>query len=299
MNKVVLLDYYHPYAGLCNQLYLITNHIHSAFVKGLKIYIHKVNIDIFKKNRIPAEEFFDLKATADNIKRLTGRDIILFEKPTDNFIITKLCIYPVSSIEILSCLEFQKRFTSLVPKMKYNGIHFRLELDPIIHYLFNRNCYNDFMDRCNNSTLDPKFTNRFVKLPEVKRYIDNLLEQYFNFINKIGFGRTFFISTSIGKNNINDCLKPTLKRLTDFIQSNGTYFQNTDDYFTHRELNALVDLITLRNSEKMIVFEGSSFSEGYCLKVNSNKEYHVIYGITDKLSDELYKSLSDDTVLCK
>ena len=33
-------------------------------------------------------------------------------------------------------------------------------------------------------------------------------------------------------------------------------------------MNALVDLLILRDSFKMIGFQGSSFSEGYCYKVN-------------------------------
>jgi hypothetical protein len=300
MQPVIFLDYYHPYAGLCNQLYLITNHIHSAFVKGLKIYIHKVNIDIFKKNRIPAEEFFDLKATADNIKRLTGTDILLFEKPTDNFVIPDLCIYPVSSIEILNCLEFHKRFTSLVPKMKYNGIHFRIELDSIIHYLFEKHCYDDFMDRCNQ--LCPDFGEKFINLPEVKNYIEYLMNQYFQFILHFGFELPWFISTSIGKNDIHNCLKDTLKRLTDFIQQHGGTFIQSKKHFVDRELNALVDLLTLRDSESLIGFEGSSYSEGYCYKVNSirnpNKEYRFVYGIIDKYPDELYKSCGYNKSIC-
>ena len=42
MNNIILLDYYEPFAGLCNQLYLITNHIHNALVNNKQIYIHKV-----------------------------------------------------------------------------------------------------------------------------------------------------------------------------------------------------------------------------------------------------------------
>ena len=149
--KVIFLDYYDPFAGLCNQLYLTTNHIHQAILKNTKIYINKVNIDIFKKERIPAEEFYDLQKTNENIKHLTGKDIILFEKPKKDFSIPKLCIYPVSSVEILNCLEFQERFYQFVPKKEYNGIHFRLELDVIIHYLFDVSCYNDFMEKCNKN----------------------------------------------------------------------------------------------------------------------------------------------------
>jgi len=290
----IFLDYYHPYAGLCNQLYLITNHIHQAYLNESKIYINKVNIDIFKKERIPAEEFFDLKATNENIKRLTGKEIILFEKPLKNFIIPRLCIYPVNSIEILSCLEFQEKFKSLVPKINYNAIHFRLELDTLISYLFDKNCYENFMDRCNNGTISEKFCENFIKLPEVKMYIDYLLNQYISFIKYFGFDKPWYICTSIGKKKIHDCLKDVLKYLTDFIEKHGTLLKS-EQHFEQRELNALVDLLTLRDASKMIGFEGSSYSEGYVLKVNSvkkenyNKNCYFVNGIVDKLNNELFK----------
>lgn len=59
----LFLDYYYPYAGLCNQLYLITNHIAQAFLDNKQIYIHKFNIDIFKKERVPFSEVIDIKKT--------------------------------------------------------------------------------------------------------------------------------------------------------------------------------------------------------------------------------------------
>ena len=288
----IFLDYYHPYAGLCNQLYLITNHIHDAYQKGAKIYINKINIDIFKKNRIPAEEFFDLAKTNENIKRLTGKDTILFEKPKTNFVIPRLCIYPVSSIEILNCLEFQERFKSLVPKTSFNGIHFRLELDAIIHYLFDNDCYNDFMNHCNLETLNTSFLEKFINLPEVKKYIDYLLMQYFNFIKQIGFDKTWFISTLITKKPIHDCLIPTLKRVTDFIESSGGTWCISKQNFEERELNALIDLLTLRDSVNFIGFEGSSFSEGYVFKVNSIRKNInkclFVNGILPKLNAKRY-----------
>ena len=293
MTPVVFLDYYHPYAGLCNQLYLTTNHIHRAYLNRTKIYINKVNIDIFKKERIPAEEFFDLKATNENFKKLSGQEIILFEKPKNNFIVPQLCIYPVSSIEILNCFEFQERFTSLVPKKEYNGIHFRLELDAIIHYLFEKHCYEDFMDRCNKNSIND-FPQKFIKLPQVQNYIDFLLKQYTEYIAHFGFSKPWFISTLVEKKDIHDVLVPTLKILTDFIENNGGKWFMLPQHFKERELNALVDLLTLRESSAMIGFEGSSYSEGYCFKVNSirnpNKEYKFVNGIVPKLSDGIYNS---------
>ena len=104
MNKTVFFDYYHPYAGLCNQLYLITNHINVCVVNGTQIYIHRFNIDIFKKERVPVCEVFNITKTNENLKQLTGVYLLEPEMPEIVISIPKLCIYPVSSIEILNCL---------------------------------------------------------------------------------------------------------------------------------------------------------------------------------------------------
>jgi hypothetical protein len=292
-NTIIFFDYYHPYAGLCNQLYLTANHIVEAIQQNTKIYINKVNIDIFKKERIPACEFYDLEKTNENIKKLIGKDILLFEKPINNFKIPKLCIYPLSSIEILNCFEFQERFTSLVPECEYNGIHFRMELDVLIHYLFERESYDKFMELCNKGSVKHTFGERFVKLPDVKKYINFLLNQYFKFITHFGFEKPWFISTLIGKKEVHDALLPTLKCLTGFIEFNGGTWFASKQHFQQRELNALVDLLTLRESKKMIGFEGSSYSEGYCYKVNSirssfdKNNYLFVQGIVPKVNYEI------------
>ena len=145
----IFLDYYHPYAGLCNQLYLITNHIYEAYKKDIRIFIHKFNVDIFKKNRVPVSEVLDILATNEKLKRLTGKNLILFDKP-EKYFIPELCVYPVSSIEILNCLEFNRNVLEKVYQIKgkmngYSGIHFRLDVDCIIHYLFETNIYDNFM----------------------------------------------------------------------------------------------------------------------------------------------------------
>jgi hypothetical protein len=156
--------------------------------------------------------------------------------------------------------------------------------------------------RCNNTTRirkkvlidsDSNFIlENFISLPEVNNYIEHLLSQYTEYINQIGFKKIWYISTLIGKKEIHNCLTGVLNKLCDFIQRNGGKVIKGIQYFQERELNALVDLITLRDSEKMIVFEGSSFSEGYCMKVNSvvnpNKEYRIVNGLVPKVSDELY-----------
>jgi hypothetical protein len=164
----------------------------------------------------------------------------------------------------------------------------------IIHYLFKKHCYENFMDRCNTKTLNPEFPEKFIKLPQVQNYIDYMLKQYTTFIMKHGFKKPWFISTLVGKKDIHNFLIPTLKKLTDFIESCGGTWFTSEKHFEQRELNALVDLLTLRDSVSMIGFEGSSYSEGYCFKVNSirnpDKEYSFVNGIVPKLPDGLYKS---------
>ena len=103
--ETIFFDYYHPYAGFCNQLYLITNHIAQAFIESKQIYIHKFNIDIFKKERVPFSEVIDIKKTNENFINFGCRPLLSETPPKIIGDIPELCIYPVSSIEILSCLE--------------------------------------------------------------------------------------------------------------------------------------------------------------------------------------------------
>ena len=287
MNPVIFLDYYHPYAGLCNQLYLITNHIHEAYQRGTQIYINKVNIDIFKKERIPAADFFNLKATNENIKKLCNKDLILFEKPVDNWYIPKLCIYPVSSIEILHCLEFNQTILDKVPKFqtKVYGLHLRIDIDCIVHYLFEQNVYDSFMKMNHIDKND--FIQKLLLDSRVVEYINYLLSQYYTFIKKMGFDKPWYICTSVGKNSVHAPLEMYLKRVLHFITEHGGTFILPGEYFSQRDLNALIDLLVLTNTEKMVGFSGSSFSEGYCLKVNSIrnniKECYFVDGIVPKI----------------
>ena len=274
----IFLDYYHPYAGLCNQLYLITNNIHQAYLKNAKIYINKVNIDIFKKKRIQANDFFDLAKSNQNFEKLLGYPILLYKPPKIIGEIPKLNIYPVTSIEILNCLEFKIE----TPKIgNYYGVHFRLDLDAIVSYLFDESVYNRFMLEKH------EMVNDIIRHPEVNLYIDYLMNQYFTLINLIGFDKPWYICSSIGKNDIHNVMLPSLYKLTDFIRMNGGKSIIPPEKYPQRELNALVDLLSLRNSDAIVGFEGSSFSEGYCYKVDSirnpTKRYFFVNGITNKI----------------
>jgi len=273
--KTYFFDYYHPYAGLCNQLYLITNHIHKCYELGNKLYINKVNTDIFRKERIHANEIFDIDATNNNLEKLLGSRILATEPPEIVEEIPELCIYPVSSIEILNCLEFNQQFTSVINNLKsvfngkYNAIHFRLDTDSILHYAFGKKEYNAFMDHSNTNSIKAEEYFNSLDQRKIEKYCSFLIEQYFTFVSQFGFDKCWYISTPITKWNIHKPVEKYLKQFTDFILSNGGSFYIPIRIYEQRELTALIDLLMLRDSEKLIGFEGSSFSEGYCLKVNT------------------------------
>jgi hypothetical protein len=278
----IFLDYYIPYAGLCNQLYLITNHIVEAIQKGVNIYIHVVNLDIFHKELVPASVLFDIDKTNENIHRLIGRNVLLSKKP-ENFILpSELKVYPVQSIEILGCLEFNKHLV-VVPEGEYYSVHYRMELDVICHYVF-PDKYNTFMDLEDKTEM----VHTFMKDPRFVEYITFLFDQYIHYISLIGFDKPWYICTALGKDPVHDILYPMLYKLHDYIRTNGGIVMKTDTYFAQRELNALVDLMALCKSEAMIVFEGSSFSEGYCLKVNKNPKKVCLF-----VKNECIDSCSD------
>ena len=285
---VIFLDYYHPYAGLCNQLYLITNHLVDAIVNKEYIYINKVNLDIFNKTRVPAEEFFDLETTNKNIKKYIGWEPIIYNKPLENFRVPRLCIYPVGDISILSCLEFKEKYKTLL-KETYYGIHFRIEFDVIVHYLFSLECYNHFMLNQENLTLIKPITD----------YIDYLMDQYKKFICLFGF-KTYFIT--FNNSEINKPLKIYLEQLINFIESGGGKVITFKPKYQLRELNALRDLLILRDCKKIIGFEGSSFSEGYCKKYNDAKnrlkDYQFVNGIVIKLNEQLYNNCRSNSSIC-
>lgn len=272
MNKTVFFDYYHPYAGLCNQLYLITNHINNSVINGTKIYIHRFNIDIFKKTRIPFDSIFDIPKTNENLKRLTGREIINQSPPNIIESIPQLQIYPVNNIAILNCLEFNEKFLKKV-KFKeksniYYAVHFRLDIDCVLHYTFGKKVYNRFMDLTNNNLSQAKDYFETLDQTAIKEYCEFLMRQYIEFVKQFGFDKTWYICTPILKDEIHNPFKIYLNELTDFInKSNGNY-SISQTHYQERELNAIVDLVILRDAEKMIGFQGSSFSEGYCYKVN-------------------------------
>ena len=303
MNKTIFFDYYHPYAGLCNQLYLITNHINLCYNNGTKIYIHRFNIDIFKKNRVSLNTVLDIPKTNENLKRLTGREIINAEPPDIIESIPRLQIYPVGNIAILNCLEFNEKYLNTVKqiylenfssengynssKESYYAIHFRLDIDCILHYTFGKKVYNRFMDLANGQTCLAKEYFETLDKKAIKRYSEFLMQQYLTFVKQFGFDKKWYICTPILKNDIHNPFRVYLTQLTDFInKSNGTY-SISQTYYQERELNAIVDLVILRDAEKMIGFRGSSFSEGYCYKVNQirkvTKEFLFV-----KESNEVY-----------
>ena len=272
----IYLAYSLDYAGLCNQLYLISNHILEAINAGVDIYIPTMNVDIFYNKRVPTNEILDIHKTNENINKFLKKNVnILKTKIPDglNWYVPKLLVYPVMSVEILRCLEFHEsiKLNAIIP-CKYNTIHFRLDIDSIIHHVYPPDMYDYFMGL---SQIDKiSFSNRVAKSPEVVEYCNRLIGNYFEYIQLIGFELPWYICSPLGKNQVHDSVLWTLDKLKDFITNgNGTIIKSKECY-QERELNALVDLLILRNADTIIGFEGSSFSEGYAYKLRSPRNIY-------------------------
>jgi hypothetical protein len=124
------------------------------------------------------------------------------------------------------------------------------------------------MDLSNQDTCLSKQFFETLNKNKIERYCNFLIQSYLNAVQKFGFGKKWYICTSLLKFDIHEQFVKYLDQLTSFILKNGGTYFISPIYYTERELNALVDLLVLRDCKKMIGFEGSSFSEGYCFKVN-------------------------------
>ena len=185
----------------------------------------------------------------------------------------------MTSTHEISIEEFHKNILQEVENIKgcihkqnpdmcnYFAVHFRFDIDAIINYTFGKEVYNTFM----GITDKLESLEYFNKLDQekIKKYCSFLMRQYYLLISKIGFNKPWYICTSITKWVIHEPMRVYLNKVVNFILENhGSYFI-PEIVYQDRELNALVDLLILRDSDSYVGFEGSSFSEGYCKKVNS------------------------------
>jgi len=154
----------------------------------------------------------------------------------------------------------------------YYSIHFRLDIDCIISKLYGTDVLNSFLkDNGNKDNL--------INVPIVDRYCEYLLIEYLKIVELLGFDKKYYICTPIGKWEIHSHFEKYLNRLINYISTNSQDAIVGELYYKERELNALVELIILRDSSSTIVFEGSTFSEGYSLKVNDySKKYYTVIG---------------------
>jgi hypothetical protein len=265
----IYLAYSLEYAGLCNQLYLISNSILEAINTGVDIYIPTMNVDIFSGKRVQTNDILDIHKTNENINNLLQKNVnILKTKIPDglNWYVPKLLVYPVMSVEILGCLEFQEsiKLNASIPE-KYNAIHFRLDIDSVVHHVYPPGMYDYFMGLPHVDKIN--FSNRAARSPEVIEYCNRLIKNYFKFIQLIGFELPWYICSAVGKGPVHDSVLWTLDKLKNFITNGNGKIIQAKECYKERELNALVDLLILHNADTIIGFEGSSFSEGYSYKL--------------------------------
>ena len=269
----IFLDYSSEYyAGLCNQLYLITNHINDAEILKKNIYIKYFISDIFSKSIVNFDEVVNIPATNKNFEKLGLFTKILEECPEDCVSAKKLCIYPVTNVKILKSLVFSDSFVDYNDKLKgeYYSIHFRLDMDCVISKLFGN---ESLLLLLNNKLL---ISNDMDVM--IDRYSELLLIEYLKYVNIIGFDKKYYICTPIGKWPVHSRFEKYLLRIVKFIEKNGGTVIIPEKYYPQRELNALVELLIITKSQRFIGFYGSTFSEGYAYIVSGNENSFFVNG---------------------
>lgn len=292
MKDIIVLDCYIKVLGCTSQLCVIMNCIHTAHTMNTDIYIHQFNKDIFHRNSIPFNSLIKIDQTNENLRAHNYNTQLLENDPRDNndTTIIKVIIhkdikpnnllFPVRDMNIFQCFVFNDDIMNKVkisiPQSPYYSIHLRIEVDAILYFI--GNMINDKIDNytsIEDSELQYMKVNEFIHSPVVSAYIRYLIHQYKKNIDIIGKHNTFFICTAINKSKINAGLRYVLNEIVDYIGKDNVIIGEIH-YPDCRELNSLIELIVMIQSNGNILSNRSLFSNMAC-KINNHQHYMVQY----------------------
>lgn len=294
MKDVIVLDCYIKVLGCTSQLCVIMNCIYTAHNMGTDIYIHQFNKDIFKRDSIPFNSLIKIHQTNENLRTHNYNIQLLENDPRgdqENHTIIKVIIhkdikpnnllFPIRDIHIFQCFVFNDDIMNKVkisiPLYPYYCIHLRIEIDAILYFI--GNVINDTID--NYTSIEDSESQyikvkEFIDSPVVSAYIHYLIDQYKKYIDIIGKQNTFFICTAINKSKINSGLQYVLDEIVDYIGKDNVII-GENHYPDCRELNSLIELIVMIQSEGNIWANRSIFSNMACTINNNHQHYMVQY----------------------
>lgn len=301
-------------ALICNQIHLI--HTMNA---NLNVCFTGIKTNLFKDNNESLSTFLNIEKTNDNLKKYNysinlfennkdlkyneqketikndknkNKEIIdekkeIINKQENNEYNDKILkkdidwnMFPIIDKNIPKLLEPNNYLLSIInnlkPKDKYYCVHFRLDLDSILIHCYNQDLWEKYI-QISDPFESKAWVREYIDEDFVQEYIRDLNIKYLQEIHKIGIDNHYYICTPIGRDSRHDQVNNSL----DFLLSNlpnKTYHKNvgTED----RELAAFIELNIMKDSEGIIGFLGSTFSQ--MGEIISGKKTHYIDGSNNR-----------------
>ena len=231
--------------GFSNQMFYIIKTILELYKQVINnsfkiiLFIKNMQSDIFTQEKVSIHKFFDIVET--NKKLREGFEIldyveynikkhnkcILVNKSSDIFI-DPFSIQD-SVISVFNSFVPNKNILSIIdtirPKCVYNTIHFRLDIDCILHY-----CYNDPLCKIQSPTTfnlntfvsikdvqsSIRYSQKYITEPVIN-WIENIYSQYVEAIKKNGVDKHYYICSPIIRDPRHKISEKYLHRLLEFF----------------------------------------------------------------------------------
>jgi hypothetical protein len=136
---------------------------------------------------------------------------------------------------------------TIKPKCSYIAIHFRLDVDCILHYCFNDpatcikhdpSIYSNYI-HINNADSSINYSNTFLEDKGIIEWIEFIYKQYISLIDKFGKDNHYYICTPIKRDRRHKKVERYLDDLLDYLP-NKTFI--SAPFHNDREISALIEL---------------------------------------------------------
>ncbi len=273
--------------GFSNQMFYIIKTILELYKLQQKynsfkiiLFIKNMQSDIFTQKKVSIHKFFDIVKTNKNLKE--GFEILEFSEynikkhnrciviNNNSHIFIKVFSIHESVISVFNSFVPNKTVLSIIdtikPKCAYNTIHFRLDIDCILHYCYNNpstkirypTTFNlDTFVSIKDAHTSIRYSQRYITEPVIN-WIENVYSKYVEAIKKNGVDKHYYICSPIIRDPRHKISEKYLHRLLEFLP-NKTFIDSP--FHPDREISAYIELEIIRKSKGLIGFNGSTLSK--------------------------------------
>lgn len=268
--------------GLCNQLYYVIWIILKIKVdvpKNVKkvLFVKNFNTDMFKQTRVCLSTILDYKATNANLSSIISnfqlKECASIGKEK-SYLVTcsnwkNIFAMTDGKQQIFDSFVIHENFGTVVktikPTCSYIAVHFRLDVDCILHYCFNdlntcithdMHIYHDYL-KIKNVDSSINYSNTFLEDKRVIEWIEFIYKQYISLIDEFGRDNHYYICTPIKRDRRHKKVERYLDDLLDYLP-NKTFISTP--FHNDREISALIELDIIKSAAGLIGFKGSTFS---------------------------------------